>query len=193
ALCPAGPGQLPLRPGGPALRGPGAPDQRAELCRLEHRQGPQGPEGRRREPHRAGGPGQVSRAAVAGQAWAGPHLRARACVCVRVCAARPFQRTVTMHKDSTGHVGFVYKSGKICSLVKDSSAARNGLLTEHYLCEINGQNVIGLKDSQIKDILSTSPTAMTVTVMPKFIYEHMIKRMSTGLMRSVMDHSIPEV
>ncbi|CAG14594.1 unnamed protein product, partial [Tetraodon nigroviridis] len=106
---------------------------------------------------------------------------------------RPFQRTVTMHKDSTGHVGFVYKSGKICSLVKDSSAARNGLLTEHYLCEINGQNVIGLKDSQIKDILSTSPTAMTVTVMPKFIYEHMIKRMSTGLMRSVMDHSIPEV
>lgn len=109
-----------------------------------------------------------------------------------------------MHKDSSGHVGFIYKAGKISSLVKDSSAARNGLLTEHYLCEINGQNVIGLKvrglyfveskpggllqhqsevaalppfqDSQIKDILTTSPTAMTVTIMPKFIYEHMIKR-----------------
>ncbi|XP_003962931.1 syntenin-2 [Takifugu rubripes] len=106
---------------------------------------------------------------------------------------RPFQRTVTMHKDSTGHVGFIYKSGKITSLVKDSSAARNGLLTDHYICEINGQNVIGLKDSQIKDILTTSPTAMTVTIMPKFIYEHMIKRMSSGLMRSVMDHSVPEV
>lgn len=62
-----------------------------------------------------------------------------------VCVLRPFQRTVTMHKDSTGHVGFIYRSGKISSLVKDSSAARNGLLTEHYLCEINGQNVIGLK------------------------------------------------
>ncbi|CAK6977441.1 syntenin-2 [Scomber scombrus] len=106
---------------------------------------------------------------------------------------RPFQRTVTMHKDSSGHVGFIYKNGKITSLVKDGSAVRNGLLTEHYICEINGQNIIGLKDSQIKDILSTSPTAMTITIMPKFIYEHMIKRMSTGLLRSAMDHSVPEV
>ncbi|KAM6924723.1 syntenin-2 [Xenentodon cancila] len=106
---------------------------------------------------------------------------------------RPFQRTITMHKDSSGHVGFIYKSGKIISLVKDGSAARNGLLTEHYICEINGQNIIGLKDSQIKDILNTSPTTMTITIMPKFVYEHMIKRMSTGLLRSAMDHSVPEV
>ncbi|XP_062316323.1 syntenin-2 [Osmerus eperlanus] len=106
---------------------------------------------------------------------------------------RPFQRTVTMHKDSSGHVGFVFKSGKITSLVKDGSAARNGLLTDHYICEINGQNVIGLKDAQIKDILTTSPTTMTITIMPKFIYEHMIKRMSSGLLRSAMDHSVPEV
>ncbi|RXN11253.1 syndecan binding 2 [Labeo rohita] len=89
---------------------------------------------------------------------------------------RPFQRTVTMHKDSSGHVGFIFKSGRITSLVKDGSAARNGLLTDHYICEINGQNVIGLKDTQIKDILTTSPTAMTITIMPKFIYEHMIKK-----------------
>ncbi|XP_048872407.1 syntenin-2 [Brienomyrus brachyistius] len=106
---------------------------------------------------------------------------------------RPFQRTVTMHKDSAGHVGFIFKSGCITSLVKDGSAARNGLLTEHYICEINGQNVIGLKDSQVKDILTTSPNTMTITVMPKFIYEHMVKRMSSGLLRSSMDHSVPEV
>ena len=68
--------------------------------------------------------------------------------------SRPFQRTVTMHKDSAGHVGFIYKSGKITSLVKDGSAARNGLLTDHYICEINGQNVIGLKVSA-----STLPTS----------------------------------
>ena len=60
-------------------------------------------------------------------------------------AHRPFERTITMHKDSTGHVGFVFKNGKITSIVKDSSAARNGLLTEHNICEVNGQNVIGLK------------------------------------------------
>lgn len=67
---------------------------------------------------------------------------------VATFVCRPFQRTVTMHKDSSGHVGFIYKSGKITSLVKDGSAARNGLLTEHYICEINGQNVIGLKVSE---------------------------------------------
>nr|XP_019944919.1 PREDICTED: syntenin-1 [Paralichthys olivaceus]ADJ58592.1 syntenin [Paralichthys olivaceus] len=106
---------------------------------------------------------------------------------------RPYQRTITMQKDSSGHVGFIYKSGKITSLVKDGSAARNGLLTGHFICEINGQNVIGLKDSQIKDILTTSPTTMTITIMPSFIYEHMIKRMSTSLLQSSMDHSVPEV
>lgn len=61
------------------------------------------------------------------------------------CSGRPFQRTVTMHKDSDGHVGFVIKRGQIGSLVKGSSAARNGLLINHYICEVNGQNVIGLK------------------------------------------------
>ncbi|XP_016418123.1 syntenin-1-like [Sinocyclocheilus rhinocerous] len=112
---------------------------------------------------------------------------------VYILCSRPFQRTVTMHKDSSGHVGFIFKSGRITSLVKDGSAARNGLLTDHFICEINGQNVIGLKDTQIKDILTTSPTAMTITIMPKFIYEHMIKKMSSGLLKSSMDHSVPEV
>uniref|UniRef100_A0A8C9DR91 PDZ domain-containing protein n=1 Tax=Prolemur simus TaxID=1328070 RepID=A0A8C9DR91_PROSS len=79
---------------------------------------------------------------------------------------RPFQQTITMHKDSTGHVGFIFKNGKITSMAKDNSVARNGLLTEHNIFEINGQNVIGLKDSQIADIL---------------------------IMKSLMDHTIPEV
>ncbi|XP_076006857.1 syntenin-1-like [Genypterus blacodes] len=107
---------------------------------------------------------------------------------------RPFQRTVTMHKDSSGLVGFnLEEGGKISSLVKDASAARNGLLTDHYLCEINGQNVVGLENSQIKDIANTSPTAMTITIMPKFIYEHLILTGSTGLLQSAMDQCVPAV
>uniref|UniRef100_A0A8C0DHU1 Syndecan binding protein n=1 Tax=Balaenoptera musculus TaxID=9771 RepID=A0A8C0DHU1_BALMU len=106
---------------------------------------------------------------------------------------RPFERTITMHKDSTGHVGFVFKNGKITSIVKDSSAARNGLLTEHSICEVNGQNVIGLKDSQIADILSTAGNVVTITIMPAFIFEHIIKRMAPSIMKSLMDHTIPEV
>uniref|UniRef100_A0A2I3GAY1 PDZ domain-containing protein n=1 Tax=Nomascus leucogenys TaxID=61853 RepID=A0A2I3GAY1_NOMLE len=96
-------------------------------------------------------------------------------------------------ENSTGHVGFIFKNGKITSIVKDSSAARNGLLTEHNICEINGQNVIGLKDSQIADILSTSGTVVTITIMPAFIFEHIIKRMAPSIMKSLMDHTIPEV
>lgn len=106
---------------------------------------------------------------------------------------RPFQRTVTLQKDSAGHVGFIYKKGKITSLVKDGSAARNGLLTNHYLCEVNGQNVIGLKDRQIENILASSGRSVTVTVIPTIIYEHIVKRMSSGLLKNSMDHSIPEV
>lgn len=44
-----------------------------------------------------------------------------------------------------GQLGFLFKKGKITAIVKDSSAARNGLLTDHQICEINGQNIIGLK------------------------------------------------
>lgn len=44
-----------------------------------------------------------------------------------------------MHKDSTGHIGFQFKNGKIIALVKDSSAARNGLLTDHQILEVNGK------------------------------------------------------
>lgn len=52
---------------------------------------------------------------------------------------RPFERTVTMHKDSMGYIGFQFKNGKIIALVKDSSATRNGLLTDHQILEINGK------------------------------------------------------
>lgn len=52
-----------------------------------------------------------------------------------------------MQKDSAGTVGFVFKENKITAIVKDSSAARNGLLTEHHMVEVNGQNVVGLKVS----------------------------------------------
>ncbi|XP_040288476.1 syntenin-1 [Bufo bufo] len=106
---------------------------------------------------------------------------------------RPFERTITMHKDSSGHIGFIFKNGKITSIVKDSSAARNGLLTEHNLCEINGQNVIGLKDSQVADLLASSANVVTLTVMPSYIFEHMVKRMASSVLKSLMDHSIADV
>lgn len=37
---------------------------------------------------------------------------------------RPFERTITMQKDSANHVGFSYNGAKIKAIIKDSSAAR---------------------------------------------------------------------
>uniref|UniRef100_A0A8C6ZDM1 Syndecan binding protein 2 n=1 Tax=Nothoprocta perdicaria TaxID=30464 RepID=A0A8C6ZDM1_NOTPE len=85
---------------------------------------------------------------------------------VMVVRDRPFQRTVTVHKDSNGHVGFVAKKGQIVSLTKDGSAARNGLLTHHYICEVNGQNVIGLKDKQLQEVLAGAGRIVTLTIIP---------------------------
>merc|ERR1712117_116951 len=75
---------------------------------------------------------------------------------------RPFERTVTLHKDSTGHLGFQYRDGKITAIVVNSSAARNGMLVDHNLLEVNGQIV-------------------TVTVIPNFLFKHMTANMSCSL------------
>ncbi|XP_001367355.2 syntenin-2 [Monodelphis domestica] len=111
---------------------------------------------------------------------------------VMIVRDRPFQRTVTLHKDSNGCVGFVMKKGKVISIVKGSSAAQNGLLTNHYICEVNGQNVIGLKDKETTEILATAGNVVTLTIIPTVIYEHMIKKLSATLLHTSMDHSIPD-
>jgi len=67
---------------------------------------------------------------------------------------RPFERTITLQKDSIGTVGFVFKENKITAIVKDSSAARNGLLIDHHMVEVNGQNVIGLKVTALDSSVS---------------------------------------
>ena len=109
-----------------------------------------------------------------------------------IFAFRPFERTVTLVRDSSGHIGFQFRDGKIINIVKDSSAARNGLLTDHALLEINGKNVIGLKDKEITKVISQlEGNALNVTVMPSFLYNHMVKEMD-GSLFGKMDHSNPD-
>jgi len=102
---------------------------------------------------------------------------------------RPFERSVTLVKDSMGNIGFQFREGKIVNIVKDSSAARNGLLTDHNLLEVNGKNVIGLKDKEITKIIQSMPgNGLNVTIMPSFLYNHMVKEMA-GSLFGKMDHS----
>lgn len=106
---------------------------------------------------------------------------------------RPFERTITMQKDSSGTVGFVFKENKITAIVKDSSAARNGVLIDHHMVEVNGQNVVGLKEKEIKSIFDGCERTVTVTIVPSFIYEHIMKSIGSSLVKKHMDHSIPDV
>ena len=60
-------------------------------------------------------------------------------------------------------------------IVKESSAARNGMLTEHAVLEIDGQNVVGMKDKDIAKVIDDAPVTVTVTIMPgNRLYEVLI-------------------
>lgn len=107
---------------------------------------------------------------------------------------RPFERTVTLHKDQNGLVGFIFnKHGKIVSIVKDSSAARNGLLIDHNILEINAQNIIGLNDPEIRTILDSCGDVVVLTIVPSKIFNAMIKKTDLKLIRKNMDHTAPDV
>jgi len=113
-----------------------------------------------------------------------------------ICLAvrdRPFERTLTLHKDSTGHIGFQFKEGEIKAIVVGSSAARNGLLINHHLVEVNGQNVVGLNDKSVQEIIESGGAVVTVTVIPSMLFKHMIKNMSQSIVKKMMDHSIPDM
>lgn len=107
---------------------------------------------------------------------------------------RPLERTVTLHKDPSGQVGFAFnKRGKITSIVKDSSAARNGLLIEHNILEINGQNIVGSDEPEIRKTIDNCGDVIVLTIMPSSIFEHMTKQTDEKLLRKNMDHSAPEL
>lgn len=48
------------------------------------------------------------------------------------------------------------------------------------------------KDKHIGEVLKSAGSTLTITVMPEFIYDHIVKKVSKGLFKQ-MDHSIPDV
>ncbi|KAL3315461.1 hypothetical protein Ciccas_005908 [Cichlidogyrus casuarinus] len=105
---------------------------------------------------------------------------------------RPFERTTSLFKDSQGKLGFTVKNGCIQDLVKDSSAARNGVLTNHQLVELNGVNVIGIDDKTMLRMLETVPQKVTITTMPKHLFSILIKKLGSSQLKKEMDRSVPE-
>jgi syntenin-1 len=106
---------------------------------------------------------------------------------------RPFDRVITVVKDASNQIGFLFKNGCIEAIVKDSSAARNGLLINHHVVEVNGQNVVAMSDDDMLKTMQACDRAVTITVLPKFIYEHLTKHMSVSEMRKNMDRSVADM
>lgn len=105
---------------------------------------------------------------------------------------RPFERTIMLKKDSTEHLGFEFKKAKITAIRKDSSAARNGLLIDHVFTEVNGQNVVGLKDNDILKIIQAGGDTVALTIVPCVLYDTMVKNLASRT-RDLMDHSLPQL
>ncbi|KAL5107739.1 Syntenin-1 [Taenia crassiceps] len=103
---------------------------------------------------------------------------------------RPLERVVTLAKDSLGSLGILIKNGSVEAIVKDSSAARNGVLINSQLVEVNGVNVLGLSDRKIRELIKASPQNVKVTLIPGFYYAHLTKKLGRGLMKN-MDRSEP--
>lgn len=106
---------------------------------------------------------------------------------------RPYARPVTFQKNSVNFIGCYIKKGAVSDIVKDSSAARNGLLTKHHVLEVNGQNVVGLADKDIIAIIAASPPTVTLTIIPSFVYKHLVDKIGFKKIKTYMDHSVPEV
>lgn len=109
---------------------------------------------------------------------------------------RPFDRTITLRKDSQNLCGFLFRDCRITAIVKDSSASRNGLLVEDHIAEINGVNIVGLKDKEAQRVLEEAPASVTLTLIPHFFFKHLVKKLGfwaekSSMVRKHMDHSLP--
>lgn len=49
-----------------------------------------------------------------------------------------------------------------------------------------------MKDKEITKIISMAGQVVTVTIMPTFLFDHMMKKLSTSMLKDKMDHSIPD-
>ncbi|PKU29104.1 syntenihypothetical protein [Limosa lapponica baueri] len=90
-----------------------------------------------------------------------------------------------------------WSSDKAHKVLKQASGERISMIIRDSRFVQDNNNQMPMKwycrDPQIADILATAGNVVTITIMPSSIYEYIIKRMATSIMKSLMDHSVPEV
>ncbi|VDP90957.1 unnamed protein product [Echinostoma caproni] len=81
----------------------------------------------------------------------------------------------------------------IRAIHKDSSAARNGVPINHQIVEVNGQNVMGMKDKELCAMITGIQGMLTLTIIPRIMFDHLVKHLRDSTIRKEMDRSMPEV
>ena len=104
---------------------------------------------------------------------------------------RPNEKMYTLLRDSSGHFGFRIRSAQIIEILPGTSAARNGIPTNHFITEVNGQNVLGWDDDKIRERMEIFATdgAVTITLLHERAYKDFIKDLGAALF-ATMDHSM---
>ena len=104
---------------------------------------------------------------------------------------RPNEKMYTLLRDSSGHFGFRIRSAEIIEVISGTSASRNGVPTNHFVTEVNGQNVLGWDDDQIRERMDTfaGDGAVTITLLHERAYKDFIKDLGAALF-ATMDHSM---
>ena len=104
---------------------------------------------------------------------------------------RPNEKMYTLLRDSSGHFGFRIRSAQIIKVIPGTSAARNGIPTNHFITEVNGQNVLGWDDDKIRERVDIAATdgAVTITLLHERAYKDFIKDLGATLY-ATMDHSM---
>ncbi len=54
---------------------------------------------------------------------------------------------------------------------------------------MNGQNVVGIKDKEISRIIEEGGQIVTITIIPSFIYTHIMKRYSIQAFSSLNNYN----
>ena len=102
---------------------------------------------------------------------------------------RPLARSLLLHKDRAGRLGVKVKAGAVAAIAVSSSAARNGLLTDQQIIEVNGVCVVGLSDRQIRECVEVGGDVVTFTIMQTSVFRQIINGMSEWLVKNRMNHS----
>jgi len=119
------------------------------------------------------------------------HCMFRSCSVNNIVMAvrdRPLCRSIKLNKDRAGRLGIRIKQGSVDAIAVNSTAARNGLLTDHQVIEVNGCCVVGLNDKEIRRMIEEETDVVTIAVMNRDVFLNLVSGMSEWLVKNKMNH-----